>query len=430
MSTGQGRKTKDQVGIDLIPEEIIRKIKAVGKTDILVGIADDNGAATAGPLEETVRTGLAGCFPGREYVIVYSGGHPRNDTAGPAADTTIDTSGPSISDTTGRVFRITGRHNAIHEKKDTLRAVFDIASALDVKACMIVDSGSESVTPEWMELLIRPVLEDGYDYAAPVYCRHKYDGIVTNSIVYPLTRALYGKSVRQPIGGNFALSGKLVLYYLERDIWQSAIDRYGMDIWMSTTAIANDFSVCQSFLGAKTHKPQDAGADLSDMLYRVLGTMFDLMGTYAGVWKKAERSEPLRTFGVCRPAPPGPIRVDVNRIIDRFRLGVHHLADVWKMVLSPELLKALAAAGQMPVERFRLPDDVWAETLYQFALADHRALLHREHLLKSFTPLYLGRVASFILAVEKGDDEEAETIIEALCKNFEARKPALVEKWQ
>ena len=39
--------------------------------------------------------------------------------------------------------------------------------------------------------------------------RHKYDGTITNTIVYPLTRALYGKRIRQPIGGDFGFSGRL-----------------------------------------------------------------------------------------------------------------------------------------------------------------------------------------------------------------------------
>jgi small-conductance mechanosensitive channel len=38
---------------------------------------------------------------------------------------------------------------------------------------------------------------------------------------------------------------------------------------MTTTAVANDFKVCQSFLGAKIHDPKDPGADLSAMLYGV-----------------------------------------------------------------------------------------------------------------------------------------------------------------
>ena len=97
---------------------------------------------------------------------------------------------------------------------------------------------------------------------APYYHRHKYDGTITNSIVYPLTRALYGQRVRQPIGGEFGVSPRLLSRYLEREDWETDVARYGIDIWMTTIAIAEGFRVCQSFLGAKLHDAKDPGAGL------------------------------------------------------------------------------------------------------------------------------------------------------------------------
>ncbi len=123
----------------------------------------------------------------------------------------------------------------------------------------------------------------------PLYQRHKYDGTITNSIVYPLTRALYGKQVRQPIGGDFGFSGRMARFYLSKDVWDSDVARYGIDVWMTTTAIANGFQVCQAFLGAKIHDPKDPGTDLSSMLYQVVGATFDLMETYQETWKSIIR---------------------------------------------------------------------------------------------------------------------------------------------
>jgi hypothetical protein len=121
-----------------------------------------------------------------------------------------------------------------------------------VKACAVVDSDLRSITPEWIELLIKPVVEGGFDYVSPLYHRHKYDGTITNSIVYPVTRALYGKRIRQPIGGDFGFSGTLAKFYLTKDVWETDVARYGIDVWMTTTAVANNFRVCQAFLGAKS----------------------------------------------------------------------------------------------------------------------------------------------------------------------------------
>src|SRR3989337_2720274 len=127
------------------------------------------------------------------------------------------------------------------------------AVELNAEACCGVDADLRSITPEWIELLLSPVIRKCFDFVAPLYSRHKYDGTITNSIVYPVTRTLYGRRVRQPIGGEFGFSGKMAEFYVSQDVWESHVARLGVDIWMTTEAIANDFKVCQTFLQAQIH---------------------------------------------------------------------------------------------------------------------------------------------------------------------------------
>ena len=75
------------------------------------------------------------------------------------------------------------------------------------QALVVVDSDLRSIVPEWIELLAGPILKGGYDFVAPLYARYKYDGTITNTVTYPLTRALYGNRIRQPIGGDFGGKG-------------------------------------------------------------------------------------------------------------------------------------------------------------------------------------------------------------------------------
>ena len=93
----------------------------------------------------------------------------------------------------------------------------------------------------------------------PLYARYKYDGTITNTVTYPLTRALYGQRIRQPIGGDFGVSGDLVSTTCELDDWTPDISRFGIDIWMTTSALTGGFAVCQTRLGAKVHDPKDPG---------------------------------------------------------------------------------------------------------------------------------------------------------------------------
>src|SRR3989475_8083022 len=42
-----------------------------------------------------------------------------------------------------------------------------------------------SAADEWLERLLRPVLEQKADLVVPVYARHRYDGTITNLVLAP-----------------------------------------------------------------------------------------------------------------------------------------------------------------------------------------------------------------------------------------------------
>lgn len=184
------------------------KIEEIGAADIIVGIPSFNNARTIGHVVRAVQAGFAKYFPDNKCVLVNSDGGSSDGTTDVVQNTTLDDRSILLSHRIGPLFKIATPYHGIPGKGSAFRTIFQIADALNVKACAVVDSDLRSITPEWIELLIKPVLEQGYDYVSPLYHRHKYDGTITNSIVYPLTRALYGKRVRQPIGGGFRLFRK------------------------------------------------------------------------------------------------------------------------------------------------------------------------------------------------------------------------------
>jgi len=412
-------------------KEIREKIEEIKEADILIGIPSYNNARTIGHVVRAVQAGFAKYFSDRKCVLVNSDGGSTDGTMDIVQNAAIeDFQSILLHHRVRPTFKITTPYHGIPGKGSAFRTIFEIADALNVKACAVVDSDLRSITPEWIELLIKPVIEGGFDYVAPLYHRHKYDGTITNSIVYPLTRALYGKRIRQPIGGDFGFSGKLARLYLTKDVWETDVARYGIDIWMTTTAIANNFRVCQAFLGAKIHDPKDPGADLSAMLYQVVGSTFDLMETYSNLWKTIKGSEPLLACGFQYAVGLEPVNVNVDRMIDRFSLGVKELTDIWKEFLPKGIIDFLNKAKGLTKEKFHIPDEIWVEIIYSFAIAAHKKLINKEHLLKSLTPLYIGRTASFVLETWDSGAEEVEEKIEKLCIIFEDRKDFLINKWE
>jgi len=413
-----------------LPEAVEVQLGKIGGADLLVGIPSYNNARTIGHVVRATSAGLNKYFPDAKAVIVNSDGGSTDGTQEIVAQAELsDPATILVSQPTTPIARIVTPYHGIPGKGSAFRTIFQIADRLGVVACAVVDSDLRSIRPEWFELLLRPILEGHFDYVAPLYWRHKFDGTITNSIVYPLTRALYGKRVRQPIGGEFGFSRDLASAFLTKPVWETDVARFGIDIWMTTTAIAGGFRVCEAYLGAKLHDAKDPGSDLTAMMTQVVGSCFDLIESYASIWSGHRGSQGVPLFGFPHAVGVENIQVNVERMISIFGQGLQDLEELLGKILPPRLMDALRGAAAAPSSAFRIADPFWAEAVYRFALAHHRKVLPREHLLRLLIPLYLGRTASFVLETWEASPEEAEARIEKLALVFEETKPLLETEW-
>ncbi len=419
----------------ILPEDALPAIDAIGKADVVIGIPSYNNSRTIGHVVRAAQAGLAKYFPQFTGVIINSDGGSKDGTREAVLSASVDYSRLlMVSTPLSAVHRLSFPYNGIPGKGSAFRLVFRMAQLLGAQACAVVDSDLRSITPEWIDLLVRPVLHAGYDFVAPYYHRHKYDGTITNSIVYPLTRALYGKRIRQPIGGDFGCSSALVARYLARDDWESDVARYGIDVWMTTIAVAESFKVCQSFLGAKLHDAKDPGADLSAMLQQVVGSVFSLMREFEPVWTVRQSSVPVDLFGFPFDVGLDPIEVNLERLLASFRQGCEDLSDIWTMALRPDTLKAIQnlarGLSSAASSSFHIEDSLWVQVIYDIACSHRCRPLERSHLVRSLTPLYLARVASFVIETKGMFAAQVEERIEQLCLTFENLKLYLAACWR
>jgi len=406
------------------------RIQDVGSVDILVGIPSYNNAATVGHVVQAIGVGLAKYFPGARAVLVNSDGGSSDGTTAIVARTAVNYDHLLIAERQSILHRIITPYHGIPGKGSAFRTIFEIARRLKAQACAVVDADLRSISPEWIDRLLRPLLDDRYDYVAPFYLRHKYDGTITNSLVYPLTRALYGKRIRQPIGGEFGFTGRLASHFVDQQVWDSEVARFGIDIWMTTEAIASGARVCQSFLGAKIHNPKDPASDLSAMLRQVVGSLFASMEHHVGIWSELEGSDPVPLFGFPYEVGVEPVRVDIGVMVARFQQGLADLEPIWRQILAPDTLRELKDRNHPTSADACLPDRLWAHIVYDAAAAYHHQLFPREQLLNALTSLYLGRTASFVLATQGLTSAETEQTIEQLCQTFEREKSYLLAHWE
>jgi len=379
-------------------------IARVGRADILVGIPSYNNAGTIGHVASTVAEGLRRRFPDARAVIVNSDGGSKDGSPDVVARSTGDT--PTI----------TGAYAGIPGKGSAFRAIFEIAAALKPTACAVVDSDLRSITPEWIARLAGPIADGEVDYITPLYARHKYDGTITNSIAYPLTRALYGLRLRQPIGGDFGFSGALAQAFLEQDVWETEVAKFGIDIYMTTTALVRRARIAQAFLGAKIHDPKDPGADLAPMFSQVVGTAFRLAAANRGSWSAVSGSRPTKVIGDITPVEPEAVNASVDILQRKFTAGKVEFAGRWAEILSAPLPE-------------RIEDEAWARIVYDFLVAAARHPDRMTEDVRALVPLYFARVAAFIEKAKDLDTAGSEALVERQAEAFEATKSHLAERW-
>ncbi len=442
-----------------IREEIARLERA----DIMVGIPSFKNATTIGYVVRAAQAGLVQYFPDLRPVVVNSDAGSPDGTG----RVVVETEPPDYVERillvrpTNKLSRVSLTYPEIEGtggKGAALRTIFEIAAALEVQALVVVDSDLRSIGPEWIELLAGPILKGGYDYVAPLYARHKHDGTITNNVTYPLTRALYGMRIRQPIGGDFGVSGDLVRHYINSEHWTPEVSRFGIDIWMTTLALSGGFAVCQARLGAKVHDPKDPGADLGPMFRQVVTTILRMAVANADRWPQAKGSHDVPAYGFERLVDPPPLEINVLRLLSEFNAGGLTLADTWREMLSAEVVASVLAlaeeAGKVadtvrssldldaPGREspstavmsaagagFSFPDATWAKVIYDLVVTARDQPEKLETFVTALVPAYFGRVASAVIENRDLTTERAEDSVERQAREFERLKPYLLDRW-
>ncbi len=408
-----------------LEDEVVDRIKEIGEADILVGIPSFRNADTIARVVEAAAEGMVRYFPDLKPVLVNSDGGSTDRTREVVLDTPVP---PQVE-------KVVTPYRGLRGKGSAFLAIFEIASLLRAKVCVVVDSDLRSITPEWIRLLGDPVWKHSYGFVAPSYIRHKYDGTITNNLAYPMTQALYGRRIRQPIGGDFGFSGALALTYANMDVFNTEIAKFGIDIWMTTTAWAGGFRVCQSSMGVKIHNVKDPGSDLGSMFTQVASTIFALMREYEVKWMGVQGSMPTRVYGELKQVEPEPVDINVENLIDHFLVGFVEYEEMWRRILDPstyrELLQVVKEAELWEGGSLSYPDQLWARTVYDFAVAwNFLEEYPRAEMVEALVPLYCARTASFRLRTEHLDTLEAEQLVQQGADEFELLKPYLLDRWR
>ena len=299
--------------------------------------------------------------------------------------------------------------------------MFRKVKELDADMLICIDSDLEEVDPDWIRYFAEPI-EDGYDFVHPLYSRHKYDGTITNNICYPLIYGLFGKNIRQPIGGDFALSRRMMEYLLLRP-WHRTTHQYGVDIFLTMNALVGGFNTCATGLGAKVHKP--SAPKLGPMFIQVVSTAFLTICQNVDKWKDITEVQEEKRYGLRQLAAPQDLSIDLAQIEGQAREGFKAHQEALEQSLSAELYgRMVSAFGN---DKLAIETDDWIDAVWDLIVA-FRAASDKNAVVESLRGLYFGRALTLMHRTWEMTTEEAEVEFLSQARRFHARRGDLIAK--
>jgi len=412
-----------------LTDDFLRQLINVGEVDLLVGVPTHNNVKTIGSIVEAVRAGILKSFPSERAVIINADGGSRDGT--PELVT-----GASIDDVrrASNLFALRTLHSISTKYASTpaggtaLRTILAAAELLRAKACVVISPESTTIEPEWLPRLLRPIYDEKFDLVTPTYRRHKFEGLLMANLLYPMTRALYGRRIREPYASEFAFSGRLGSQFLGQNAWNDEPGRSGYEIGLTLAAISGGYRICQSFLGNKAHVERRS-ADLVPALRQTVGALFSSLEPNFSVWSANNAPQPVSTIGAEHDVTLEPIRVNRKRLREMFLAGVAELGTVFRSILSGPTLTELQRIASLGGDDFVYSAELWVKTVYEFAASFHKSVITRDHIIQALAPLYRGRIFTVLVENRNSSAEDVEANVEKLCCEFERLKPYLLEIW-
>jgi glucosylglycerate synthase len=410
------------VEVEPIPQEAQEEIQQIDRADLVVGVLAD--------LDQNALANVCGALrtlSGIPRIAVLQDNHAASSA--PANSGTVENSASPFL-VPWPLYRPDTPGTPAISMSTAYQAVFAAAEKLEARACCVIASRLETVTPRWACQLAQPLLEEGVDLVVPHYARRKFEGLLNSSIISPLMRCLYGKRIHNPLGPDLGVSRRLFQKMLGTDSNAGARGKGVHPLAsLAPAALCDNLQICEVHVGARVYPPAD-WMNISSLVAQILGPIFLDMERNAACWQRMRTSVPVSSFGEPVRVSEDTGTVDVTRMVESFQLGIRDLQEVWGLVLPPSTLFELRKLLRVPPEQFRMPDELWVRIVYDFALAHHLRTINRDHLLKSMTPLYLAWVASYAHDLEAAGAAALEQRLERLCNAYESGKPYLVSRWR
>ena len=412
-----------------LPPEVEARLAELGGAELVVGLFSYEHARTIAGVLDGIEKGVRAHFPGVPTIVVHSDGGSTDGTVEAVEDSVGDLPVVRLTHYVPGVQRATPPVAGVPGADAAFRAFCRVAATVGARASLLVGADLRALPDEWIEGLLRPVWEGELDFAAPLFARHALDGTMTTCLLYPLARALYGRAVRHMAPSEVAISADLLGHLAETATRTRAART--LPLFLTTSAAAHRGArLGELWVGPRAAEPHGARSDLGAVMSESVGAEFALAELYEEQWREgAACPEPRRCGQPVAPLTPSPVP-NLEEMVTVFRQGVRDLVPIWEHALSPATMADLYPLADLAPDEFTFSPALWARVVYDSLLAYRFRVLHRDHLLRSLVPLYLGRVAGLAREVAGRPAAVQERLVERQVEAFQAAKADFADRWR
>ncbi|OYT29159.1 glycosyl transferase family 2 [Thermoplasmatales archaeon ex4572_165] len=388
---------------------VLEKTKKMKPIDLMVGVLCKDVETTVLNVLNVINEGLYRNFPEYNMAIVIS--------KADSADSTDDAI--SLFQPYKNIHCIVANDITNGGKGAGVMTIFEIAHEVEAKCVVLMDGDLLSIKPGWIQTIANPVVYGRADLTVPYYIRDKNDGVITNNLVYPFTRTLYGIDIRQPIAGEFALSRNLYEALREHPLFPPD---FGIDIFIVTSAAAEGFYVKEGLFSLKIHESTTHYLEpekfLIPMFRKVTRSMFELARYYQDYWSKRPSRWASKYHRVSFSQKPIPVQINIDDMDRSFRNDYVSVKESMHNFIPSEIAYEIDGIVNNDND---FNAELWAKIVFHYASAYKNS--HDESkiytLLDSLKTLWIGRFVSYARQVEQMDVNESEKIIQAQAEIFE-----------